>query len=183
LPILQLVKPDGSVETLTEAFSALAGDDLFSNRAKMVSLQFAMNLAEVGDKLVLVGPANFTAGTDTFILEDGKFIPYERRLSDSLLANLTTVGYKGRIYAMGYAQTEEKRVAFRSSQMVELEDDPEEQEENEASGSVIPSAPKSGEGNGANLVQNGGASAGIVSFAIIAVASLVYCVKRGLTRA
>lgn len=184
LPILQLVKPDGNVETLTEAFSALAGDGLFSNRAKMVDLQFAMNLAEVGDKLVLVGPANFTAGTDTFILEDGKFVPYERRLSDSLLANLITIGYKGRIYAMGYAQTEEKRVAFRSSQMVDPEDDPEEQEEQEESGisdPVVPNAPESGEGNGANLVQNGGASVGIVSFAIIAVASLVYCVKRGLT--
>lgn len=185
LPILQLVKPDGSVETLTEAFSALASDDLFSNRAKMVTLQFAMNLAEVGDKLVLVGPANFAAGTDTFILEDGKFVPYERRLSDSLLANLTTIGYKGRIYAMGYAQTEEKRVAFRSSQMVEPEDDPEEQEEQEESDTsdpVVPNAPESGEGNGANLAQNGGVSAGIVSFIIIAVASLVYYVKRGLLK-
>ncbi|MBR2589017.1 hypothetical protein IKE84_01590, partial [Candidatus Saccharibacteria bacterium] len=152
-----------------------------NNRAKMVSLQFAMNLAEVDDKLVLVGPANFAAGTDTFILEDGKFVPYERRLSDSLLANLTTIGYKGRIYAMGYAQTEEKRVAFRSSQMVEPEEEQEEQEENEALEPVVPSAPKSGEGNGASLVQNGGASAGIVSFVIIAVASLVYCVKRRLT--
>ena len=181
LPILQLVKPDGSVETLTEAFSALAGDDLFSDRAKMVDLQFAMNLAEVGDRLVLVGPANFAAGTDTFILEDGKFVPYERRLSDSLLANLITIGYKGRIYAMGYAQMEEKRAAFRSSQMVEPEDDPEEQEEQEESGTlepVVPKTPNTGEDKGIGLGQGSSECVMIISLIIIAAGALAYHVKR-----
>ena len=65
--------------------------------------------------------------------------------------------------------------------MVESEDDPEEQEENEALEPVVPNAPETGKSNGANLVQNGGASAGIVSFAIVAVASLVYNIKRWLT--
>ncbi|MBQ9017941.1 S8 family serine peptidase [Candidatus Saccharibacteria bacterium] len=177
LPILQLVKPDGSVETLTEAFSTLAEDALFSNQAKAAVPQFAMNLAEVGDKLVLVGPANFAAGTDTFILEDGKFVPYERRLSDSLLSNLIAIGRKGRIYAMGYAPMEENRVAFRSSQMMA------EPAEDEALEPVIPKAPDSGEGDGADLGQNSSVSATTVSLAIIAVVSLVYCVKRAIRSA
>ena len=173
MPVLQLVKPDGSVETLTDAFGKLAEDALFNNQIKAVVPQFAMDLAAVGDKLVLVGPANYAAGTDTFVLEDGQFVPYERRLSDALLSSTIALGHDGRIYAMAFAPMEKNRVAFRSSQMVEIE-------ESETLNPVVPKAPNSGEGNGTNnLGQNGSVSvAAIVSLAIAATVSLVYYVKR-----
>ncbi|MBQ9029308.1 S8 family serine peptidase [Candidatus Saccharibacteria bacterium] len=185
MPVLQLVKPDGSVETLTDAFGKLAEDALFSNRIKAVVPQFAMDLAAVGDKLVLVGPANYAAGTDTFVLEDGQFVPYERRLSDALLSSIIALGHDGRIYAMAFAPMEENRVAFRSSQMVEPKEEPEEQEEPKESDTtkpVIPKAPNSGEGDDNNLGQNNNAAVITISLAIVAAVSLVYCAKRAYSQ-
>ena len=135
-----------------------------------------MDLAAVGDKLVLVGPANHAAGTDTFVLEDGQFVPYERRLSDALLSSIIALGHDGRIYAMGYAPMEENRVAFRASQMVEPKEEPEEQEEPKEK-PVIPKAPNSGEGDDNNLGQNNNATVITISLAIVAAVSLVYCAK------
>ncbi|MBQ7040896.1 hypothetical protein IJN73_02420, partial [Candidatus Saccharibacteria bacterium] len=180
MPVLQLVKPDGSVKTLTDAFGKLAEDALFNNQIKAVVPQFAMDLAAVGDKLVLVGPANHAAGTDTFVLKDGQFVPYERRLSDALLSSIIALGHDGRIYAMAFAPMEENRVAFRASQMVEPKEEPEEQEESKESNTikpVVPKAPNSGEGDDNNLGQNNNATVITIPLVIVAAVSLVYCAK------
>ena len=184
-PVLQRVNADGSTEVIHGAFDELANDAYFSQKAKAaVLVQLAMDMASVDDKLMLVGPGDITAGTDTYVFDGEKFVPYERRVSDSLASNLLAVGHDGKIYAMGFAPMEDGRMIFRAS-MVRAEDPNDDGvEDTETEGDDTKTAgatsPNTGAGGSdvAKMIGGGVATGGVIVAMVATIAIAVVALRR-----